>query len=87
MVVRFVKSVVINFMKINKRYCQKCGKVMDEFKLFSGFDRHTGKQNAYIRYVCPVLNWEELLIDPTFNIFAETFMGHYYFMEKQNENK
>ena len=72
--------------KINKnRYCEKCGKIMNQIEFSDGFDRFTGRPKPWIRYVCPELNWEEILKHPQFNMFAETFMGHYYYSERQYE--
>lgn len=69
--------------KIQKRYCEYCGKVMNTKKLFCGFDRFTGKEKPWVRYVCPELDWDKLQIDERFNANCENFMGgHYYFYEK-----
>lgn len=64
------------------RYCEKCGKEMNKFQIYLGFDRYTGKNKKYIRFICPELDWNKMLEHPDFSIDGERFMGHYYFVEK-----
>ena len=70
-------------MEIKKvRYCERCGKMMNQTEYSNGFNRFTGEETKYIRFICPELNRDEMLKHPQFNMFGEIFMGHYYFSEK-----
>ena len=56
---------------------------MTQTRFSHGFDRYTGVEKIWIRYVCPELDWDKLQTDERFNGRCETFMGgHYYFSEK-----
>ena len=64
-----------------KRFCEKCGNIMNTTMHTSGFNRYTGKEIQSVSYVCPEIDSPEMLQHPEYYSFSFTFKGHYHFTE------